>query len=162
MSARGKDLSERLRKFNNDVMAFVQNCDEGSWVKMCSWEDWTVGVVARHIGAGHYEAVGLAKMIVHGEKLPELTEEMVVANANRHAREHAGCTREEVLDVLKTNGEKMLEFVAGLDDSQLDRKAYLTMLGGDVTAQQFIEAVVLQSGGQHFDNMKAAVSALLR
>lgn len=159
MSPRAEDLSERLRKFNNDVMAFVQNCAEEDWSKRCSWEDWTVGVVARHIGAGHYEAVGLARMIVDGEKLPELTEEMVVANANQHAREHAGCTREEVLDVLKTNGEKMLEFVAGLDDSQLDRKGYLTMLGGEVTAQQFMEAVVLQSGGQHFDNMKAAVSA---
>jgi hypothetical protein len=101
-------------------------------------------------------------MIVDGRKLPELTEELVVANANQHAREHAGCTREEVLNVLKTNGEKMLEFVAGLDDSQLDRKGYLAMLGGEVTAQQFIEAVVLQSGGQHFDNMKAAVSVLFR
>ena len=159
MSPRAEDLSERLRKFNDEVMAFVKNCGEENWSKMCSWEEWTVGVVARHIGAGHYEALELARMIVDGEKLPELTEELVVARANQHAREHAGCTREEVLNVLKTAGGKMLEFVARLDDSQLDRKGHLTMLGVEVTAQQFIEAVVLQSGGQHFDNMKAAVSA---
>jgi hypothetical protein len=115
-----------------------------------------VGVVARHIGAGHYEAISFARMIINGEKLPELTMDQVIQIANQHAREHADCTKAEVLDILRKNGATLLEFVAGLDDSKLDRSGYLAVMSGEINTQQFIENVILQSGGEHFANMKAA------
>jgi len=49
--------------------------------------------------------------------------------------------------------------VGDLDDTELDRAGYLTMVGGEVSAQQLIENVILHSGGKHFANMKAATSA---
>lgn len=156
MNERARELAKRLEKFNAEVIAFVENCGEQDWRKVCSWEQWPVGVAARHIGAGHYAAVELAAMIIRGEKLPELTAEQITEMANRHAREHDGCTKPEVLEVLKKNGREMVNFVAGLEDSQLDRTTYLTIMGGDVTARQFIEAVVLDSGKHHLENMKAA------
>lgn len=159
MNARAKDLAGRLQKFNDEVIAFVEGCGEEDWRKLCSWEQWPVGVAARHIAAGHYSAVHLAGMIIRGEKLPQLTAEQVTEMANQHAREHSGCTRLEVLQILKKNGREMVDFVSGFDDSELDRTAYLSMMGSDVTAWQFIEAVVLQSGKEHLDNMKTAVRA---
>jgi hypothetical protein len=157
MSRRAEDLTGSLRKFNNEVISFVENCTPESWGKMCAWEEWSVGVTARHIGAGHYGAVSLAKLIVNGDKLPELTMDQITESANRHAREDADCTRAEVLDILRKAGEAMVEYVSGLSDAELDRKGYLAPIGGEVSAQQFIENVVLQSGSQHFANMKAAV-----
>ena len=69
--------SERFMKFNNEVIAFVEKCSDESWAKVCSGEKWPVSVVARHIAAGHYSAFGLAKMIVNGKQLPELTQETI-------------------------------------------------------------------------------------
>ncbi|MEN6441345.1 MAG: DinB family protein [Syntrophobacter sp.] len=157
MESRAKELAERLRGFNGEVIAFVERCDEQDWKKICAWEQWPVGVTARHIGAGHYSAVNLSRKIIAGEPLPQLTGEQVVEMANQHAREHAECTRRDVLDILNRNGGEMVEFVAGLDDSELDRTGYLSMLGGDVTVRQFIENVVLISGKEHLGNMKTAV-----
>ncbi|MFZ2445477.1 MAG: hypothetical protein WAW37_03895 [Syntrophobacteraceae bacterium] len=157
MNVRAKDLAERLGKFNDEIIAFVENCGEDDWGKMLAWEQWPVGVAVRHIGAGHYEAAALAGMIVRGEKLPEITGKQIVEMANQHAREHAGCTREEVLDVLRKNGRDMVGFVAGLDDSDLDRTGYLLMMDKDITAGEFIETVVLLSGGEHFNNIRVAV-----
>lgn len=159
MSQRAKKLAERLRAFTDDVLAFVEGCSDKNWRKMCATEEWTVGVTARHIGAGHFEAVGLARMMVNEEKLPEFTMEHLVEMANAHARQHAECTREDVLDVLRRNGATLVDYVAGLSDAELNRTGHLALAGGELSAQQLIEAVILKSGGEHFANMKAAVES---
>lgn len=159
MSQRAKKLAERLRAFTDDVVAFVEGCSDKNWRKMCATEEWPVGVTARHIGAGHFEAVGLARMMVNGEKLPELTMEQLVEMANAHARQHAECTRKDVLDILHRNGAALVDYVAGLSDAELDRAGHLALAGGELTAQQLIEAVILKSGGEHLAHMKAAVES---
>jgi hypothetical protein len=159
MSARAKQLAERLRAFNGDIIAFVESCSDGNWKKACEKEEWPVGVTARHIAAGHFEAVDLARMIVKGEKLPEFTMDQLVAMANTHARQHAACTRDEVLGLLRRNGAALVDYVAGLSDAELDRSGHLALAGGKMSAQQFIEAVILNSGGEHFASMKAAVGS---
>jgi hypothetical protein len=157
MSHNAENLAQRLRGFTAEVIGFVEGCSEENWRKVLAAEQWTVGVTARHIGAGHFDAVGLARMMVKGEKLPEFTMEQLVAMANEHARQHAGCTREEVLGVLRRNGAALVDYVAGLSDAELDRTGHLALAGGELSAQQLIEAVILKSGGEHLANMKAAV-----
>ena len=41
-------------------------------------------------------------------------------------------------------------------EADLARTGYLAAIGGDVSAQQLIEMITLQSGGEHLDNIKAA------
>jgi len=159
MSQKAKNLAERLRAFTDDVIGFVEGCSDENWRKVLATEEWTVGVTARHIGAGHFEAVGLARMMVKGEKLPEFTMEQLVEMANAHARQHAGCTREEVLEVLRRNGAALVDYIAGLSDAELNRTGHLALAGGELSAQQLIEAVILKSGGEHLANMKAAVES---
>ncbi len=156
MNQRAKDLAQRLKAFNDQGIAFVENCGNEDWHTVCTWEEWTVGVTARHIGSGHYRVIGLAKMIINGEKLPDITVEQVNESGNKHARKHADCNREEVLEVLQEIGTSLVDFVTGLDDTELDSKGHLSLAGGEITAQQFLEDVILQSGGEHLANMKAA------
>lgn len=157
MSQRAKDLSERLRTFNTEVMEFVEKCSEEDWRKKCREEDWTLGVVARHIGAGHYEALDFARMIIAGEKLPAFTMDEINQRANNHAKEHADCTRPEVLEILRKNGATLTDYVAKLSDDELDRTGYLPLLEKEITAQNILELVILQSGGDHFASMKSAM-----
>jgi hypothetical protein len=154
MNKKAKDLSTRLKDFNDNMITFIENCSEEEWNKVLDWEKWSIGVTARHIGAGHYEIVDIAKMIVKGEKLPELTMDQITDMANQHARDHGACTKEEVLDLLRTNGASLVDFVSDLDDSQLDSSGYLAAFENDVTVQQLLESVILESAGQHFANMR--------
>jgi hypothetical protein len=156
MSDRAKKLAERLKSFNEEVIAFVENCTEADLGKI-GVEEWPVGVTARHIGANHYSAIAAAKMIVNGQKFPEMTMEQITENANRHAREHAGCTKPEVLDILRDKGDKLIEFTGGLNDSELDKSAYLPALGGSTTVEKFLESVVLGGAHEHLKSIKAAV-----
>lgn len=159
MARRGKELAERFRAFNNELLAFVENCSDDDWKKVCPGEGWSVGVVAHHTADSHYGALGLVKMIVAGDKLPEITGEAINTGNAEHARKHAHCTRDEVLDILRANGSSTADYINGLRDEDLDRTGHLGAIGHDLSAQQFIEAVVFQSGGEHVRNMKAATGA---
>jgi hypothetical protein len=155
MRDRSKKLADRLNSFNEQVISFVESCTETDWRKIGA-EEWPVGVTARHIGANHYSAVSAAKMILKGEKFPEMTMEQITENANRHAREHAECSKSEVLDILRDQGRKIVAFAGGLEDSELDKTGYLPALGSNITLEQFLETVVLQSANEHFQSIKTA------
>jgi hypothetical protein len=159
MSKRAADLSERFRAFNNELIRFVENCPDESWRKVCPGEQWPVGVVARHIAASHFGALGLAKKMVAGEKLPELTEGVIDQMNSKHAEKHCLCTRDEVLVILRENGASAADYVAGLRDTDLDRIGHIAAAGGDMTTEQLIENIILRSGGEHFANVKGAAGA---
>jgi len=157
MSQRAKDLSKRIESFRDDVIAYVEALSSEEWNVKCDWEEWTAGVTARHIGAGHFGIFELAGMIVEGKELPPLTIDQINARSDKDSRAHSDCTKDEVLDALRENGAKLVAFIAGLSDDELDRKGSMPAFGGDVTVNQVIEFVIFQSAQQHFDSMKTAV-----
>jgi len=157
MSDRAQSSADLIQAFNDAVLAFVDRCSEEAWHKTCSDEDWNVGVVARHIAAGHFQAIGMAQTILRGEALPALTMDQVIELGNAHARDHADCTREEVQTLLKKNGDAAVAFVAQLSDEELDCKGQLDLFGGDVSVEQLVNHVIIQSGGEHLSSMQAAI-----
>ncbi len=158
MSAKAIELAQQLKQFNGQVIEFVQNCTDENWQRICPWEDWPVGVVARHIAAGHFEVIELVKMMLNGEPLPPLSEKNVIDMGNQHAQEHAACTRDEVLTLLQTNGDKMVTFVSELNDDDLATTGQMPLIEGDFTAAGLLEAVILHSGGHHFANMQKTMA----
>jgi hypothetical protein len=159
MGHRGDELAGRFLAFNKEMIAFIENCSDEDWRKVCPGEQWTIGVVARHVAGGHYGALGLAKMIVGGEELPDITMEAIDQGNAQHAQKHADCTKEEVLGLLRKYGTSIAEYIAGLDDAELDRTAHMAVAGGTVSALQFIENIILQSGQEHLTSMRAALAA---
>jgi len=158
MSQRAKDLSDRLKSFSDEVIAFVETLSDEDWGKVCEWEEWSVGATAYHVGAGHFAASDLAGMIIRGENLPPLNMDQINEMSNTQAREHEGCTKADALAQLKTNSEKMVAFAAGLTDDELDRKGSMPAFEGEVNTEQFIGFIIFESAAQHFNSMKEAVS----
>ena len=159
MSKRATDLAESFKAFNNEMIGFVENCSDENWRKVCTGEHWSVGVVARHVAASHYGALGLAKMMVAGEKLPELSEGVIDQMNTKHAEKHRHCTRDEVLRTLRENGKSVADFVAGLSDVDLDRTGHIAAAGGDMTTEHLILNIFIRSGSEHLANAKAAAGA---
>ena len=157
MDGRSKKLADRLNSLNQEVISFVENCTEDDWSRIGA-EGWPLGVTARHIGANHYPAVSGAQMIINGQRLPETRMEEITESANRHAREHAECTKSEVLDILRKQGRELVEFAEGLDDLKLDKTGYLPALGLELSVGRFMESVILESGKMHLESIKAAAA----
>jgi hypothetical protein len=159
MSQRAEEIAKRFDTLNKELVGFVAGCTADNWSKICSGENWPVAVVARHIAAGHYRALELAKMIVEGRQLPELSQEIIDQSNARHAEKHAGCTKDEVLKFLRENGSALTEYVAGLDDADLDRTGHLAIAGGTISTQQVIDNIIILPATEHFANIKAAIGS---
>jgi len=157
MNQRAIHLSKRIEAFRDDVVAFVESLSDGDWKKKCEWEQWTVGVSARHLGAGHLAISGMLDRIVKGEPLPQLTMDQINAKSNKDARLHMNCTKAEALELITKNGDQLTTFVAALSDDDLDRKGSMPAFGGEITTAQLIEYVIFKSGNRHFDKMKSSV-----
>jgi len=160
MGAKSRDLAQRLQAFADEVLGVVQGCSREDWGRRCASEDWSVGVTARHIAAGHFETLGLVKALADGGPLPQLTRAQIVAMANDHAREHANCTSEEVTGLLRRNAAEMVGYVAGLEDGELERKGFFAFIGVEMSLRQFLEAVILKSGGGHLASIRAAIAGV--
>jgi hypothetical protein len=157
MSQRAKDISERIKSFADEVVTFVDRLTVSDWNKVCDLEDWTVGVTARHLGAGHFAISKMASMIVRGEDLPSLSMDQINAMSEKDSREHADCTKAEALELLRKNSAELAAFAAGLTDDELDRKGNMPAFGGEVTTGQLFDFIIFQSATQHFDSMREAV-----
>ena len=159
MGAKSRDLAQRLQAFADEVLGVVQGCSREDWGRRCASEDWSVGVTARHIAAGHFETLGLVKTLAAGGPLPQLTRAQIVAMANDHAAEHADCTPEEVAGLLRRNAADMAAYVAELEDGELDRKGFFAFIGVEMSLRQFLEAVILKSGAGHLASIRAAIAS---
>ena len=159
MSERASKLADRIKSFSNEVIAFVENMSDDDWNKPLEWEQWSAGVTAHHIGAGHLAIFDLAGLIVKGEPLPQLNMDQIFEMANQRAKESAQCSKSEVLEHLRGNRDRMVAFIKGLSDDDLDLKGSMPAFEGEVTIEQLIEYVIFQSAGQHFDNITKAITA---
>jgi len=157
MSQRAKDLSKRVESFKEEVTAFVETLSEEEWNAPCEWEEWTAGVTARHIGAGHFGIFGMCGMVLEGKDLPPLTVDEINAMSDKDSREHSDATKADALEHMRKNGAELTSFLAGLSDDQLDSKGSMPAFGGEASVNQIIEFVIFQSAQEHFDSMKKAV-----
>ena len=157
MRQRAKDIANKIKMFNEEVIAFVDNLNEEEWAKTCEWEEWPVGATVYHMGAGHFAISDMAKMIINGEDLPPLTMDQINAMSKKQALDHVDCTKADALKALRENGAKMVEFTVGLSDDELDRKSSMPAFEGEVTTEQLIRFVIFDSAVQHFESIKAAV-----
>lgn len=157
MSERTELLAERVRSFADEVIAFVEKMTDSDWIQTCEWEQWTAGMTAYHIGAGHLAIFELADRIVKGGELPQLTMDQINAMSNQQAEEKASCTKEEALERLRGNRDRMISYITGLNDNDLDLKGSMPAFGGEVTTEQIFEYIVFENAANHFDSIKKAV-----
>jgi hypothetical protein len=158
VSTHAQELARQLKAFHDRFMSLVASADDEAWRRPCDSEKWSVGVVARHVGATHYRIVELAKMMVAGLPLPDVQESAILARNEAQASKHAACTQAEVSAILESNGRAMVEYIAGLSDADLARSADLPAFGGKITVRRLLEAIVLQSAGGHLESLQKTLS----
>ena len=116
------------------------------------------GCYGAHLAAGYQGIAGLVAAVATGQTLPPITMEMINQGNAQHAKEHANCTKAEVLDLLRKDGAAAVNIVSKLSDEQLAHTGQL--LGGPVSAQWVAENILIDHTAQHLASLKAAVGAI--
>jgi DinB superfamily len=159
MASRAQALAEQFAKANSDFIATVERCTDSQWKTVTAGEKWSVGVVAHHVAQGHRGIADAARMLASGQPLPHLTFEMIHQGNAEHAKQHANTTKEETLGLLCDGGAHAASVVRGLSDEQLDRSGKVLADVPPMSAQQFIERILIGHVHEHLGNIKAAIRA---
>jgi hypothetical protein len=135
----------------------IEPCTEQAWRSLCKDEGWSVGVTAHHVAANHLLILDATRALASGATLPPNQVERADEFNAKHARDHAACTREETVELLRRNGETVAAFIRSLDDTQLDRRSPIPFFGNaEWTVHQWIENIAIGHAGMHIPSIRAA------
>jgi hypothetical protein len=157
MSTRAETLATEFEARAAELTAVIEGSTDGDWKKVTAAEKWTVGVAAHHVAGGHEQIAGLVRTVASGQSVPNLTMAMIDEANARHAREHAGCTRAETLELHKRGAAAAAALIRGLSDAELDRTG--TVLTGmpPMSAEQAIRRVLIGHVSGHLASIRATV-----
>jgi len=156
MGARANALADTAQKAYDDFASGIQGLSDAQWRGTTAAEGWAVAATARHAVAGLPFTLGLAQAIANGQPLPPITLEARDENNAEHAKEHANCSKEEVLGLARQHAPVVVAAIRGMSDEQLDRSAYFAAMGADLTTQQALERIVIGHAGSHLESIKAS------
>jgi len=116
----------------------------------------TVGVIAHHVAIAAPRLLERIQALAEGRPLPPLAPEAVSRDNDRHAAEHAGVTREEVLRLLREQRPRIAAALRAIPDHCLDRSG--PSPAGPLTVGERIERVLIGHIDAHLGSIEAALS----
>ena len=119
MSEDAQRLAADLAAANDEVIAFVETCNDEQWTTMVEGENWPVGVVMHHIAMGHRQMIDWLGHARRGDPITITASEIDADNA-RHARAFAGVGRADTVGELRRHGALLAHFIRGLTADELD------------------------------------------
>src|SRR5262249_17441462 len=146
----------------DELAAVVEECSDAQWRTLCPGEGQSVGVTARHVAQWYPTELEHISAIAAGRPLPPLTQEVVDEMNARHAAEHAGGAKDEVLALLRRNAAVAAGTIRSLSDADLDRSGTLvgaSSLGPEIraSAQEFVVWTLIAHTRSHLRNVRAAL-----
>ncbi len=158
-SARAEELARQFEQLNDEVIAFVEACDEGAWKAQCADDERCVGAVAQHVADAHRAGSRWVRTIVAGQPITVTMDDIHTSNAQAAAAS-ANQSQSEVADALRQSGAKAASTVRGLSDEDLARSASFGPAGGSpASAEAIIVGVMLRHPRGHLDNMRKGAAS---
>lgn len=158
MSEQAQTLADRFQRANQAAIDTIEHASEDQLRVTCEGEGCTVASLGYHIAGVHDLAAGWVRDIADGNELPPLTMDMVnAANAEQFAA-HTNRSRDEVLGLLRQNGQTAAQTVRNLSDEELQRSAYFRLFDREMTTVDMIENVLIGDVEGHLSSIQAAIN----
>jgi hypothetical protein len=123
METRSEELARQFETANNELITLVGQLNSEQWNARCPGQDWTVAQAACHLAEDHAVLAGFVRLVAEGQPLPYFeAADVHQINAEQVAR-NGDCTREQVLELLRTNGASAAAMVREFTDEHLTTAA---------------------------------------
>ena len=158
MMATAEEIAQDFEAANSEAVTFAEGCSPGQWSAIVPGEDWTVGVVLRHIAAGHDMVTGWIGLVAAGQGVPDSREGIDAANAANSAA-WAGMTVEEVVSALRANSAGVVAAIRSLSDEDLEaERPFGPAEGREFTIGQIAGLAARHARG-HLEHAREAAAA---
>lgn len=157
MGARAESLAKQYEAKAAEMTDTINKLSDADWKKTTAAEKWSVGVTAHHVAGAHEPIAGIAKTVASGQSLPNFTMGMLDEMNAKHAKDFAGCTKAETLELHRKGVATAAALVRGFSDAELDQSG--TVLAGmpAMTTQQVVENVLINHIDDHMGSIRKTV-----
>ena len=156
MGTRSESLATKAEQSFNDLLAAVEESTPDQWAARCSDGEWTQGFAAFHAAAAIGEITKTLKGLAEGGPFPKWSMEAIDAGNAVQAKEHAGCTKAETIDLIKKSAPAATNLVRSLTEEQLDRKIQLLEGMPETTVAGLVETAMVGHGAYHLQTIAGA------
>ena len=155
MSDRAETLARNFEAAHAEFIKATEAFSDGDWKAACVGETWPVGVTAHHVAGSIAGITGLVQACAAGQ-WPGMSFAVIEEGNATHAKEFAGCTRAETLELARAGGSAAAAAVRGFSDAQLDSRGVAVTELGEVGLQQLVENILIGHTVGHLASMRAA------
>ena len=100
-AGRSEALAKQFETKAEEAIATLQRLGDADWKKVTQAEKWSVGVTAHHM-AGVLEAIaGMIETVASGRPFESFNPAAIDEMNARHARDYAGCTKAETIELFR-------------------------------------------------------------
>jgi hypothetical protein len=157
MGAKGEALAKQFEAKAQDAAGVLEKLSDADWKKVTEAEKWSVGVTAHHL-AGSYDRVpDIAKGLAAGQSFGNFSRKMLDDLNAQHAKDFAGCTKEETLALHRKGAAKAASVVRGLSDEQLAKSGVLFTDAPPMTVEQLVMGALILHTDEHYGSIRKTV-----
>ena len=139
-SEQARELAESIEAINLELIQLVRGCSEEQWRTDCNDEgdNRTVAVIAHHVGHGHLNSLEWLETALAGREIAITLDDIDAENAE-HAATYHDVAREETIQSLVENADRLCARIGELSDEELSRTAFHRGAGRDMTVAAFAQ-----------------------
>lgn len=158
-SFRAQALADRIEEGADELAVLAESLSAEEWATPVSASDRrTIGVVVHHVASMYPIEIEAARAIAAGHAVTDVTWEAVAQLNAQHAREHAGTSKEEAIDLLRRNAVEAAAAVRAFTDDELDQAMPFSLsFGAPMTAQFVVEDHPLRHSWHHLARIRKAL-----
>ena len=157
MGAKSEQLAKQFEAKSRDAMATLENLSEADWKKVTEAEKWSVGVTAHHLASVLEQVSSMIKAVAARQAPGNLTMEFIDDMNARHAKDFAGCTRAETIELHRKGSATAAATIRGLSDADLATGGIVLKGMPPMTAEQLIAGGLLIHIDDHYGSIRKTV-----
>lgn len=163
MSKRSNDLAERLEQGASALADFAARLTDVEWQMRLPKDKRKIGVIVHHVASVYPVEIQLALTIAAGEPITGVTSVNVDEMNAEHAKKNDAVTKEETLELLRTNSAAAAAAIRDLEDDDLDQVAPASLYSdAPVTCQFVLEDHAVRHSYHHLARIRMAVQSSVR
>ena len=159
MRAKGEALATQFEAKAQEAAHILERITAADWQKVTEAEKWTVGVTAHHLATSYERVPDLATGLAAGQSFGDFTRKMLNERNAQHAKEFAGCTKEETLALHRKGAARAAAVVRGFSDEQLAKSGVLFTDAPSMTVEQLIMAALIHHTDEHYGSIRKTIGA---
>src|SRR5499433_2328878 len=158
MGAKGEALARQFEAKAQEAADILERVTAADWQKVTAAEKWSVGVTAHHLAASYERVPDIATGLAAAQSFGDFTRKMLDERNAQHARDFAGCTKDETLALHRKSAAKAASTVRGLSDEQLARRGVLFVDAPPMTVEQLIMGALINHTDEHYGSIRKTIS----